>query len=618
MRDLLSLTLQNDQDVVSARQRAAETATHLGFDPLEQTRIATAVSEIARNALRYASGGSVTFAVDEEARPQRFVVTIVDRGRGIARLEDVMAGRALGPSGVAMGIAAARRLMDSFVIESSSDGTRVVLGKLLPAHAAVVTGDTARRIQDGLGRREPHGVEEELRQQSEALLRALEELQRRQRELTRLNLELEDTNRGVVALYAELDERADYLRRADELKSRFLSNMTHEFRTPVNSIIGLTNLLLEERLQDGHEPEPEIVHIRKAAEQLSDLVNDLLDLAKVEAGKTDVRTTEFDVEHLFGALRGMLRPLLVSPHVTLAFEGAADVPRLQTDEGKISQILRNLISNALKFTERGEVRVSAASDAGGRTITFAVADTGIGIAPEDQGRIFEEFVQIEHRLQIGVRGTGLGLPLSKRLAELLGGSVSVTSRPGAGSTFFFTVPVHYLPPRHRVRVQEAAAQPGGTTGEAGGAETADGGAAIRVLTIDDEVTARFVVRQCLGSSEFEVLEAEGGEQGLRMARAFRPDAILLDLMMPDLPGRTVLERLKDSAETRDIPVIVVSSSVLDAAEQHLLLRHAAAVLSKANLSRETLGEAVRSATGREAGARSAPAPPPLERIRRST
>ena len=173
-------------------------------------------------------------------------------------------------------------------------------------------------------------------------------------------------------------------------------------------------------------------------------MNDLLDLAKVEAGKTVVQPVDFEVEQLFGALRGMLRPLLLNQSVSLVFEDAADLPPLHTDEAKVSQILRNLISNALKFTERGEVRVSVWMDDRSGTITFIVADTGIGIAPEDQERIFEEFSQLEHRLQRRVRGTGLGLPLARRLAELLGGTLLVTSEPGIGSTFSVSLPARYV------------------------------------------------------------------------------------------------------------------------------------------------------------------------------
>ena len=174
---------------------------------------------------------------------------------------------------------------------------------------------------------------------------------------------MEDTNRGVVALYAELDERAEQLRRASELKSRFLSNMSHEFRTPLNSILALSRLLMDRT--DGPltvEQERQVTYIRRSAESLTELVNDLLDLAKVEAGKLEIRPSYFTIGELFGALRGVMKPLQQNDAVDLIFEDVTDCPPLFTDEAKLAQILRNLISNALKFTERGEVRVAAAFD----------------------------------------------------------------------------------------------------------------------------------------------------------------------------------------------------------------------------------------------------------------
>ena len=275
------------------------------------------------------------------------------------------------------------------------------------------------------------------------LLRALEERQRKQDELLRLQRELEHTNSRIVALYAELDDRAMHLRQADELKSRFHARMTHEFRAPVNSIIGLCQLLLDARAREGRKPEPELAFIAAAAQQLRALTDDLMDLARVEAGKTIVRITTFRTDALFAALRGALEPLPINPAVSLMFDPPGDVPPLETDEAKLSQILRNLISNALKFTERGEVRVSASSSDNGATVVFRVRDTGIGIAPADQARIFDEFTQLEHRLQRSLRGTGLGLPVSRRLAELLGGTLSVTSEPGVGSTFELRMPSRY-------------------------------------------------------------------------------------------------------------------------------------------------------------------------------
>ena len=263
----------------------------------------------------------------------------------------------------------------------------------------------------------------------------------RQEDLQRVNQELQDTNRGVVALYAELDERADHLRRADELKSKFLSHMSHEFRTPLNSMLALSRLLLAH--SDGPltaEQETQVRFIRKAAENLTELVDDLLDLAKVEAGKIVVVPSPFTVASLFGALRGMLRPLLIGDAVALAFDDPQDVPPLDTDEGKVSQILRNFISNAIKFTEQGEVRVWATADRQADTVSFHVRDTGIGIDPERHRDHLPGVRAGRTSLQGRVKGTGLGLPLAKKLAELLGGRIAVESTPGTGSTFSVTVP----------------------------------------------------------------------------------------------------------------------------------------------------------------------------------
>jgi len=271
-------------------------------------------------------------------------------------------------------------------------GTTVSVAKSLSAEAPEITRAVLTRLGQVLAAEEPGDPLDEIRRQNQEMLAQLQELQDRQQALTQINQELQDTNRGVVALYAELDERADHLRRADELKSKFLSNMSHEFRTPLNSVLALSRLLLART--DGDltpEQEKQVQFIRKAAESLTELVNDLLDLAKVEAGKTVVTPIEFKVEDLFGALRGMLRPLLVGDAVALIFEDAEDIPALYTDEGKVSQILRNFLSNAIKFTEKGEVRVWGTADPEGDTVTFHVRDTGIGIAEEDLGVIFEEF-----------------------------------------------------------------------------------------------------------------------------------------------------------------------------------------------------------------------------------
>ena len=440
---ILTTEIRNEQDIVLARQRARQVAALLGFDTLEQTRLATAVSEITRNAFQYAGGGKVTFEVASD--PEMMVIRVSDRGPGIARLQDVLDGRYRSSTGMGLGIVGARRLSDRFEIETSPAGTAILLGKVLP-RSAEVSAEAVARVSRELTLVAPPDPLGEMRAQNQELLRALEEGRERQVEVERLNQELAETNRGVLALYAELDEKAADLARASELKSRFLSNISHELRTPLNAILNITGLLIDH--VDGplnSEQDRQARFVRTAALTLSEMVNDLLDLARIEAGRSVVRPTAFTVADLFGGLRGMFRAIMPSERVALVFDDPADVPALATDEGKLSQVLRNLISNALKFTERGEVRVTASAAPDGR-ITFAVSDTGIGIAPEDRDRIFEEFSQLESALQLKATGAGLGLPLSRKLAELLGGQLTVVSTPGAGSTFTVTLPVRYVEP----------------------------------------------------------------------------------------------------------------------------------------------------------------------------
>jgi signal transduction histidine kinase len=262
-----------------------------------------------------------------------------------------------------------------------------------------------------------------------------------QRETSALREELDETNQGVLALYAELDTQAEELRQASDLKSRFLSYMSHEFRTPLGSILSINSLLADE-LDGPLSPEQhkQVAFVSTAARELSDMVDDLLDLAKIEAGRISISPAWFDMFDLFSALRGMFRPIVDASAVDLIFEEPLGLPRLYTDDKKLGQILRNFISNSLKFTTRGEVRVSARLE-GEDKVRFAVSDTGIGIAAELHDTLFEDFSQVDSPLQKRLRGTGLGLSLCKRFAALLGGEVGVDSTPGVGSTFFVIIPL---------------------------------------------------------------------------------------------------------------------------------------------------------------------------------
>lgn len=439
---LLTIDLRNDHDVVLTRQRAREISRLLGYENQDQIRIATAVSEIARNAVLYAGSGTVHFLVDIDAKPQIFAIEVLDTGPGIPDIQLILSGAYTSRTGLGLGIIGAKKLMESFTIQNRLDnGLQVRMQRTIPH--TTITRETLREVTDELVRKKSGSLIEELQQQNLELMQAMNELKQKQEELFRLNQELLDTNRGVVALYTELDEKADHLRKADELKSRFLSNMSHEFRTPLNSIIGLTRLLLTRCDGDlEEEQEKQVSLIAHSAEDLLALVNDLLDLAKIESGTVTITRTEFTVDDLFSTLRGMLRPLLLTPSINLIFESEPNIFPLLTDQGRVSQILRNLISNSIKYTDEGEIRVLARLSEDQQKVRFTVADTGIGIDLVFHDTLFGEFIQAGNSSRISQKGTGLGLSIARKLTELLGGTIFlVSSTPGVGSVFEVDIPL---------------------------------------------------------------------------------------------------------------------------------------------------------------------------------
>jgi signal transduction histidine kinase len=568
-RRILVCALRTQEDVVHARQVARVVAAELGFSLQDQTRISTAVSEIARNAFSYGGGGTVEFSLEARSRPQQLLIDVHDNGPGIKDLAAVLEGAYESTTGMGLGIVGSRRLVDDFAIESAAgQGTRVRLLKHLPEERAI-RRDRLTDLAARLAAEKPNDPLQEMRVQNREILANLDELSRRQEELQHLSTELNNTNQGVVALYAELDDKAESLRRASEMKSRFISNVSHELRTPINSIMAMSGLLLD-RL-DGDltaEQERQIAYIRQSARGLSDLINDLLDIAKIESGKTEVRPEEFAVEPLLAELRGTMRSLQ-HHDVELVFDCPSDMT-CRTDRGKIVQVLRNLISNALKFTLHGRVTVTARHASDGLA-SFAVADTGIGIPAEKHDLIFEEFVQVENPLQAKAKGTGLGLALCRQLAHLLGGSIGVQSAPGKGSTFYIVVPATYAEPSTERTPRES--KPLATPS---------------VVVVDDDPGVAHVIahrlREC-GSGRIHIYES--GVEGLAAIRALHPDLAILDLHIPDLPGDEILRDLKGDAETRAIPVAIVTSAELGEARRRALAP-AVGVWSKAVLSRDTV------------------------------
>lgn len=565
---LLTIHLKAERHLVDARARARQIAALLRLDAQDQVRIATVTSELVRNALRYAGGGRVEFALDSGTEPRLLTVRVSDRGPGIPDLDGVLNGTYTSPTGLGVGLTGSRRLMDTFQVESGPDGTTVTVGKRLPPG---LTRPDVLATAEALARVQPSGANSELWVQNQELLDMLATLAEREERLRSLNRELEDTNRGVVALYAELEEQADRLREANALKTKFLSYMSHEFRTPLNSILGLTRILLAGLDGDLTEEQRKQVELIKGASgDLLEMVNDLLDLAKVEAGRTDVVVTTFEVSQLFATLRAMFLPLVTTPDVRLVFDDASALPRLRTDEGKVSQILRNYIANALKFTTRGEVRVSATLDEGGQSVRFWVHDTGIGIPATELPRLFQDYAQVTTPLQNTPKGTGLGLSITRRFAELLGGRVGVRSTPEVGSSFFADIPV-VVP----------GAAPEGAPEPAPDATPPP--SRPRVLLVDDNEADRYLLSTLLAREHFGVETATDALEGLVRARSEAWHAVLLDLNLPDRSGTEVLRLMRASPETRHLPVLIVTSQLLDAGTREAIEALGASVHAKARL-----------------------------------
>jgi signal transduction histidine kinase/CheY-like chemotaxis protein len=597
------LELRTEGDVASARVAARALGRQLELSDSMATRFATAVSEVCRNAVVHAGGGAITFSLEIRGRAANLVATIADEGPGIADADAAMTPRLDHPMGAGVGLSRARRLVDDLrILPRDRGGTVVEVVRSLPAGARgrwdaalasigttgrpgplphVTSGDEPRGIRETRDDRGGEAPDDERAEEppSAPPTDLHTETARLRLERDRLAAELEETNRGVVALYAELEDQAERLRRADELKSRFLSRVSHELRTPINSIVALSRLLADRvdgELTEGQATQ--VGYIQAAGAELSDLVNDLLDLARIESGRIDVIPREFLLESVLASLRGTLRPL-AKPGVELRVEPLDGIPPLESDEAKLTQILRNFVSNALKFTDRGSVTMRATLTEAGDRVRIEVADTGIGIEPAELERIFEEFVQVAGAHQVGVKGTGLGLSVSRGLATLLGGEVGVSSAPGTGSAFWVEIPVAYVP-----RTADDPTRPG----EA---------ASPTVLVIDDDATARYLIHHQLAAQGLRLLEAGTGADGVELARRDHPDVVVLDLSMPDVDGLEVLDRFRAVDGMDRTPVIVHTGRRLTDAERRVIDRARATIVAK-DAGPGAIAAAVRSAIAR--------------------
>ena len=559
-RRLTSLQIQAETDVVACRQCAKQIAGWLGLAPLDQIRLATAVSELARNVYQYAGGGAFHFYLERDARGLAVAIMFdaIDQGPGISQLPQVLDGSYVSPTGMGVGLLGAQRLLDHWKVDTGPNGTHIRAGKAMHPALPFPDAEKIEALRHTLasgGFADPFVA---LHEQGSELLLTTAELQNKQRELEATNLELETTNKGVVALYSELEKTAQELTTASESKSRFFSNMTHEFRTPINIIENISKLLLNGTDGDlNPEQLKQVGFIAAAAGELAEMVNELLDLAQAESGRMEVMPTTFTLQSFTEQLRQFTAALALRyPHLNWDIISLGHPIILETDRNRLFQIMRNLISNAFKYTPAGNVTVRVFQP-DEQNIELWVEDTGVGISEENLGRIFEEFARIRMPGLTQVQGNGLGLPLAQRLAVLLRGEIRVTSVPGKGSRFSVSVARH-------LQEAEDGALPLSLEG-------------LSVLIIDDNEGDRYLLRHLLEPYGPLIIEANSAGDSIDKLHAVRPDIIFLDLELPDIYGADLLDSMDWAMHAR---VLINTAKPLDEAERAALASQSAGVLQK--------------------------------------
>jgi signal transduction histidine kinase/CheY-like chemotaxis protein len=570
--ELVRLRIAAEADVFAARQRGRTVAALVGLDNQDQVRVATALSELCRELAGIGQPATVALGVSSGRVPRLVITATWSITRAWADLEGTE------------GLAAATRLMDSCEVQMRTGRGEAVLTRRLRGSTEPMTPERVDALRQQCRSAPAGSALEALRIQNQDLLSALEDLKARQDDLVRANAELEETNRGVmalqaelseeleqtnqgvVALYAELDEATRQLRSASESKTRFWAGVSHELRTPLNSVLGLARLLLDtaaDALTDEQRLQVEL--IRDSGATLLTLVNDLLDVARAEAGQIEVRFQLVDLGPLVERLSAALRPMVAAD-----VELVVDLPRsglvLRTDPALVERVVVNLLSNAVKFTAHGHVRCTGAQD--GDAVEITVSDTGIGIPPEHQERVFEEFYQVPGPLQRARAGTGLGLSYARRVATVLGGSLTLDSEPGRGTTLVLRLPVAL---------------------GADGPERYDD-----VLVVEDDPGFRAIAHSALALFTERITDAGSGREALHILAERRPDLVMLDVNIPEPDGMDVLSRMRSDPGLRDVPVVVVTAAHLSAADL-AVLSASAVVLDKSRFSAVLLPHVVADA-----------------------
>jgi signal transduction histidine kinase len=432
--------VRREADIVKVRERVRRLAREMRFDTTTQIKITTAVSELTRNIYEYAQSGAITLAVafrTDGSQAAGLQITARDSGPGIneADLRAIMRGQYHSTSGLGVGLSGTRRLMDEFEIESGAGaGTRVTIIKWLPPPAAAAVKERLDALRADFNTDDTESAVEELARQNRDFVRILGELEEKREALERLNGQLSASN-------AELNEANARLREIAEAREEFLALTTHDLRSPLTVISGVISFFTSGRLGELSPEQKNMVGMmERNTQNLIELVNDLLDAAKLESGSLQLELAPTDLRALVHEICEPLKPLAREKGIALNEDVPAELPPVRADRAKLRRVIVNLLSNALKFTAKGG-RVLVRVEQAGAELRVSVTDTGVGIAAADIPLLFDKYEQARHRATRGEKGTGLGLYITRQLVELHGGDIHVESEVGRGSTFSFTLPV---------------------------------------------------------------------------------------------------------------------------------------------------------------------------------